>query len=117
MIGGTSHSFHDKISYLYELQRFLYLGNMTTVASRIEIKLKTAFSPAELDVVDESHLHAGHAGARPQGESHFRVRIVAEAFRGQSRVVRQRMIYKELADELTTDIHALALDVQAPDEK
>ncbi len=110
---------HSMIKFRICMSRnfFLYLGSMTTVASRIEMKLKTAFSPAELDVVDESHLHAGHAGARPQGESHFRVRIVAEAFTGQSRVVRQRMIYKELADELATDIHALALDVQAPREK
>ena len=87
---------------------------MTTVVSRIEEKLQAAFSPTELEVIDESHLHAGHAGARPQGESHFRVRIVAEIFGGQSRVARQRLIYKTLADELATDIHALALDVQAP---
>ena len=89
---------------------------MTTVVSRIEEKLQAAFSPTELEVIDESHLHAGHAGARPQGESHFRVRIVAEAFGGQSRVARQRLIYKTLSEELATDIHALALDVQAPGE-
>ncbi|GLQ05622.1 BolA family protein [Sneathiella chinensis] len=87
-----------------------------TVAERVEQKLKDAFSPATLDVIDESHLHAGHAGARPQGESHFRVHIVADAFEGKSRVERQRMIYQVLDAEMKTDIHALALVVKATSE-
>ncbi|TNE36602.1 MAG: BolA family transcriptional regulator [Alphaproteobacteria bacterium] len=83
-----------------------------TVAEKIEDKLKRAFSPSDLAVIDESHLHAGHAGARPQGESHFRVRIVSDKFAGLSRVARQRAIYEVLAEELATDIHALALEVK-----
>lgn len=83
-----------------------------SVAKTIERKLRNAFSPTELTVVDESHLHAGHAGARPQGESHFRVEIAAEAFKGMTRVARQRAVYDVLAEELRTDVHALALTVR-----
>ncbi|WP_373084568.1 BolA family protein [Sneathiella sp.] len=86
-----------------------------SVAETIEGKLRKVFDPVKLKVVDESHLHAGHAGARPQGESHFRVEIVADKFRGLSRVARQRAVYDVLADELATDIHALALDVKGTD--
>ena len=60
-------------------------------------------------MVDESHLHAGHAGARPDGESHFRVEIAAEAFKGMSRVARQRAVYGVLSEELADRVHALAL--------
>ncbi|MCF8467573.1 MAG: BolA family transcriptional regulator [Sneathiella sp.] len=84
-----------------------------SVAKTIEDKLRKAFSPSILRVVDESHLHAGHAGARPQGESHFRVEIVSDRFQGLSRVARQRAVYQVLAEELATDVHALALDVRA----
>ena len=87
-----------------------------TIAQTIESKLKTALNPIALSVVDESHLHAGHIGARPQGESHFRVEIVSESFAGISRVARQRMVYGLLGDELATDIHALALVTKAPGE-
>jgi BolA protein len=69
-----------------------------------------------LAIIDESHLHAGHAGARPGGESHFRVEIVSAAFEGKSRLERQRMVYAALADELRHDIHALALRTLTPDE-
>jgi BolA protein len=64
-------------------------------------------------VIDESHRHAGHAGARPDGESHFRVRIVAEAFRGKSRVEQHRMVNAVLADELKERVHALAIESKA----
>lgn len=84
-----------------------------SVAATIERKLKEAFSPTSLVVVDESHLHAGHAGARPQGESHFRVEITAEKFKGMSRVTSQRAVYDVLSEELKTDIHALALNVRS----
>ncbi|MCC3303474.1 BolA family protein [Sneathiella sp. HT1-7] len=84
-----------------------------SVAATIENKLKEAFSPTSLVVVDESHLHAGHAGARPQGESHFRVEITAEKFKGMSRVASQRAVYDVLSEELKTDIHALALNVRS----
>jgi BolA protein len=86
------------------------------VAEAIEHKLEAAFQPRHLDIVDESHLHAGHAGARPEGESHFRVTVVSDAFRGKSRVERQRMVYRALADELASDIHALALVTRTPEE-
>lgn len=87
-----------------------------SVANSIQVKLTDAFSPSHLNIVDESHLHAGHVGARPEGETHFRVEIVASAFEGASRVERQRMIYKILADELAERVHALALTVRTPAE-
>lgn len=69
-----------------------------------------------LDVFDESHLHAGHAGSRPEGESHFRLEIVSSAFAGQTRIQRQRMVYDALAEEMSTDIHALQMTILTPDE-
>lgn len=86
------------------------------VAGLIEKKLTEAFQPEKLTVTDESHKHAGHAGARPQGESHFHVHIVADHFNGMSRVKRQQAIYKILSEEMQTDIHALALLVKGSDE-
>ena len=86
------------------------------VATTIEKKLTAAFAPERLDIVDESHLHTGHAGARPEGQSHFRVEIVAAAFDGKSRVERQRMVYATLSEELKTDVHALALKTLTPAE-
>jgi len=86
------------------------------VAQTIETKLRAALSPSALTVIDESHLHQGHAGHRPGGESHFRVRVESAAFAGQSRLTRQRMIYRILADEMAGQIHALALDARAPGE-
>jgi BolA protein len=82
----------------------------------ISNKLTKAFTPQSLDVVDESHKHEGHAGHRPGGESHFRVTIVAEAFRGKSRIERHRMINATLAAELAGGVHALAIQVSAPGE-
>ena len=79
-------------------------------------KLQEAFEPESLDVVDESHLHAGHAGHRPGGETHFRVYIVSRAFEGKSRLDRHRMINQVLADDLAAGVHALALKAQAPGE-
>jgi BolA protein len=79
-------------------------------------KLKVAFDPEELRVVDESALHAGHAGHRPGGQSHFRVYIVSRAFDGKSRVERHRMINAVLAAELAGGVHALAIHAAAPGE-
>jgi BolA protein len=79
-------------------------------------KLREAFSPESLDVSDESHLHEGHAGHRPGGETHFRVYIVSAAFEGKSRVERHRMINATLAAELQGGVHALAIKAQAPGE-
>ena len=87
-----------------------------SVAASVRARLTDAFEPTRLDVVDESHLHAGHAGARPEGETHFRVEIVAAAFDGISRVERQRMVYRALKDELGDRIHALALRARSPGE-
>jgi len=87
-----------------------------TTRQTITKKLTEAFTPESLDVTDESHLHEGHAGHRPGGETHFRVHIVSRAFEGKSRVDRHRMINQALADELDGRVHALALKAQAPGE-
>ena len=87
-----------------------------TMAERIHRKLSDAFAPARLDIVDDSHRHAGHAGAREGGETHFSVEIVAAAFRGKSRVERQRLVYAALAAELQERVHALTLRTLAPEE-
>jgi BolA protein len=86
------------------------------VKARIAEKLTAALAPQSLDVEDESHRHEGHAGHRPGGETHFRVHIVSEAFRGKSRVERHRMINQILSAELAGGIHALAIHANAPDE-
>jgi BolA family transcriptional regulator, general stress-responsive regulator len=79
-------------------------------------KLREAFLPESLDVTDESHLHEGHAGHRPGGETHFRVNIVSPAFEGKSRIERHRMVNATLAAELKGSVHALAIKAQAPGE-
>ena len=80
-------------------------------------KLREAFLPESLDVADESHLHEGHAGHRPGGETHFRVYIVSPSFEGKSRIERHRMINAALSAELAGSVHALAIHAQAPGEK
>ena len=85
------------------------------VGKTIAAKLTQRFAPAFLEVIDESHRHLGHAGARPDGESHFRVKIAAEAFRGKSRLERHRMVNEALAAELKERVHALAIEAGAPD--
>ena len=87
-----------------------------TVAETIRDKLTGRFAPSRLVILDESHRHAGHAGARPEGETHFAVTIVASAFAGLNRVARQRLVYETLADQLATGVHALSLTTLAPDE-
>jgi BolA family transcriptional regulator, general stress-responsive regulator len=86
------------------------------VQDLIREKLTEAFAPESLDVVDESHRHAGHAGHRPGGETHFRVYIVAHAFKGKSRIERHRMINATLSAELAGGVHALAIHATAPGE-
>ncbi len=86
------------------------------VAQSIRSKLEAAFQPQHLVVEDESHRHAGHAGARPEGETHFRVTMVAPGFAGMSRVDRSRRVHEALADELKGPVHALALSLKAPGE-
>ncbi|HTV45014.1 MAG TPA: BolA family protein [Stellaceae bacterium] len=87
-----------------------------SVADTICDKLTRRFAPQRLEIIDESHRHAGHAGARPGGETHFAVTIVAAAFAGQNRVARQRLVYETLAEELANRVHALSLITLAPDE-
>ena len=90
------------------------------VSNAIREKLTAAFTPLALDVVDESHRHAGHAGATrddgSQGQTHFHVRIVSVAFDGVTRVERQRRVYAALADELKGPVHALSLAALTPAE-
>ncbi len=88
--------------------------NSGPVAQRITKKLETAFSPQSLSVIDESNQHHGHAGAHPQGESHFRIKITSAAFRGKSRIECHRLVNQVLADELKTRVHALAIEVSPP---
>ena len=88
-----------------------------TVKDTITNKLHEAFAPESLDVVDESHLHEGHSGHRPGGETHFRVNIVSPSFEGKSRIERHRMINATLSAELAGSVHALAVHALAPGEK
>ena len=84
--------------------------------TRIESKLRAAFAPTLLQVVDESEQHRGHAGWREGGETHFRVHMVAPAMSGKSRVERQRAVNRCLAEELAGGVHALSMELAAPDE-
>ena len=86
------------------------------VIDQIRKKLTEKFNPVQLEVEDESHLHAGHMGARPEGETHFKVMVVSSDFEGQSRVIRHKMVYDVLADELAGPVHALALKTKTPEE-
>lgn len=88
-------------------------ANMT---ARLKAKLESALSPVSLDIEDESARHAGHAGAREGGETHFRIRIVSQSFAGLSRVERQRRVYAAVAEELAERVHALSLVTLTPDE-
>lgn len=86
-----------------------------TRVEQIRSRLQAAFQPTQLDVEDESEAHLGHAGAAT-GRGHFRVRIVAEAFRGQGPLARHRAVYAALGELMQTEIHALAISARAPDE-
>lgn len=87
-----------------------------SVAERIRSRLVVALAPQRLVIKDESHLHAGHVGARAGGESHFRVLIVSSAFDGQTPVTRQRAVNAALKDELAGPVHALAMKTLTPAE-
>ena len=86
------------------------------IAEQINQILTKGLNPVEIQVVDQSHLHEGHAGARPGGESHFLVSIVSPAFTGKSRVERHRMVNDLLAELLKEQIHALSLKAFSPEE-
>ena len=94
------------------------MNQATRVNTRIETirsRLVAALAPVALDIEDESHRHAGHAGAR-DGRGHFRVRIVSAAFEGRNAIARHRAVYAALGDLMQTDIHALAIDARTPEE-
>jgi BolA protein len=86
------------------------------IESRIKQKLLAGLEPISLDVVDESHLHAGHSGARQGGQTHYRIKVASERFSGKGRIERHRMVYALLADEIAQGVHALALQTIAPGE-
>lgn len=89
---------------------------MGAVTDSIRRKLEEAFSPSTLELVDDSERHHGHAGHTGSGESHFNLRIEAQAFSGKARVMRQRMVMKVLAEELAGPVHALSIIATAPGE-
>lgn len=89
---------------------------MTDRVEAIREKIQTAFTPDQLDIIDESHLHAGHAGAR-DGKGHFNVSIVSDHFAGKALINRHKMVYEALAKLMETDIHALSIKAQTPEEE
>lgn len=93
------------------------MSNNLTVKEIIEDKLRAGFPGAQVEVVDESHKHAGHAGARPEGETHFQVTLVSSVFADQNRLARHRAVMALLQDELNGPVHALAIRARAPGEE
>jgi BolA protein len=87
-----------------------------TRSARIEATLRQALQPVQLTIEDESARHAGHAGAAAGGETHYRVSVVSESFRGLGRVERSRMVHQILSQELSTGLHALSLSLRSPNE-
>jgi BolA family transcriptional regulator, general stress-responsive regulator len=87
-----------------------------TVRDTMERKLIEGLAPSHLEIIDDSHRHAGHGGHHSDGESHFTVQIVSAAFDGKGRVARQQMVYGILAGELRERVHALSLITLTPDE-
>ena len=89
------------------------MKSIGTMQVRLTIikKLEEKFNPIELNVIDESHLHEGHVGARPEGETHFKVEMKSSKFLGMNRVNMQREVYKALELEMTDKIHALSLEL------
>ncbi len=85
-------------------------------AARIAKAIEAAFPPATVAVQDDSHRHAGHAGARPEGETHYSVQVVSSVFAGMNRVARSRAVHEVLASEFEGGLHALSLRLQTPEE-
>ena len=92
------------------------MTNSSPRAERIAQTLNALFAPQALEVVDESGKHKGHAGARPEGETHFRVEMTSARFADSSRVARQRLVNDALKDEFAAGLHALAMTLKAPGE-
>ena len=91
------------------------IGTTATRAGRLDERLRAALQPLELEIVDDSHLHAGHAGAA-DGRGHFSVHVVSERFAGMPVVRRHRLVYDAVGDMMVTDIHALSIRALAPGE-
>ena len=89
---------------------------MGDVVDGLRERLTAAFEPSRLEIVDESARHAGHAGARPEGETHFTVEIESAAFEGLSRVARQRLVNQAVAEQFAAGLHALSIRARAPGE-
>ncbi len=87
-----------------------------SVAAGLQARLERALAPSRLEIVDESAQHHGHAGSRPEGETHFKVVIVSTAFAGRSRIDRQRLVHEAAADLLKERIHALSIRALTPEE-
>jgi len=87
-----------------------------SIANEMQTKLSKGLAPTELHIEDQSAHHAGHSGARPEGETHFRVRVVSKVFEGMGRLARQRLIHELLSEELRAHIHALSIDARTPNE-
>jgi BolA protein len=87
---------------------------MSDIRNRIEIRLQERFAPTQMNVTDDSHLHAGHAGARPGGNSHFTVEIISSSFAGLTRIACHRLVNEALAEELAGPVHALVIKARAP---
>jgi len=98
--------------------RFLKKGGfqMPTMEERIRQAIRSGLAPVHFEIVDESSLHAGHAGARPGGETHYRITVISEKFEGVSRVRRQQMVYALLDDAFAAGLHALAMTTRTPSE-
>lgn len=92
------------------------MREVMSVSETIRTKLQAALAPSRIEIRDESHLHAGHSGARPGGESHFRILVVSPVFEGLSRLERQRRVNEALKEELAGPVHALAMTTLAPGE-
>ena len=91
-------------------------ARLLTRIERLESRLRAALQPVDLQVIDDSHLHAGHAGAAG-GHGHFTVHLVSERFSGLPVVRRHRLVYEAVGDMMTTDIHALSIQALAPGER
>lgn len=78
----------------------------------IEKRLKEALEPSQIEVIDESHLHAGHVGAKPTGNTHFRLKITSKKFNDLKPVARHQLVYKILSDLMNNPIHALAMELK-----
>ncbi|MEO6171558.1 MAG: BolA family protein [Arenimonas sp.] len=91
------------------------MSNATTRIEKIRLAIESSLNPTKLELVDQSHRHAGHAGAR-DGRGHFDVRIVSEAFKGKLPLARHRMVFTAVGELMQTDIHALSIKALTPDE-